>query len=85
MEIFAKWPSDLMTRAQLWSNYKHHSTIKFFYIPQVFISYLSPCSGGRMCDKEIVEWPTLNGLLSPGNLVIADRGFMCSDYARMAD
>jgi hypothetical protein len=28
-EIFIERPSDLLARATVWSNYKHHSTIKF--------------------------------------------------------
>ena len=28
-EIFVERPTDLLARAQVWSNYKHHSTIKF--------------------------------------------------------
>ena len=28
-KVFVERPSDLLARAQMWSNYKHHSTIKF--------------------------------------------------------
>lgn len=28
-EVFVERPTDLLARAQVWSNYKHHSTIKF--------------------------------------------------------
>ena len=28
-EIFIEQPSDLLARAQVWSNYKHDSTVKF--------------------------------------------------------
>ncbi len=28
-EVFMERPSDLLARAQVWSNYKHHSTIKY--------------------------------------------------------
>ena len=28
-EVFMERPSDLLARAQVWSNYKHHSTVKF--------------------------------------------------------
>jgi len=43
MEIFIERPSDLLTRAQVWSNYKHHSTTKFLIgiTPQGTISYVS--------------------------------------------
>ena len=56
-EVFIERPSDLLARAQVWSNYKHHSTTKFFIgiTPQGTVSYVSCCVGGRMSDKEIVE------------------------------
>lgn len=28
-EVFIEQPSDLLARAQVWNNYKHHSTVKF--------------------------------------------------------
>ena len=45
-EVFVERPSDLMARAQVWSNYKHHSTIKFLIgiTPQGTISYISKCA-----------------------------------------
>lgn len=50
-------PTDLLARAQVWSNYMHHSTVKFLIgiAPQGTISFLTPCVGGRMSDKEITE------------------------------
>ena len=56
-EVFIEQPSDPRTCAQVWSNYKHHSTIKFLIgiTPQGTISYLSSCAGGRISDKMIVE------------------------------
>ena len=66
-EIFIERPSDLMARAQVWSNYKHHSTVKFLIgiTPQSTISYVSDCVGGRMSDKEIVEHSRLINYLLP--------------------
>ena len=67
-EIFIERPSDLMARAQVWSNYKHHSTVKFLIgiTPQGTISYVSDCVGGWMSDKEIVEHSRLINYLLPG-------------------
>ena len=67
-EIFIERPSDLLARAQVWSNYKHHSTVKFLIgiTPQGTISYISNCVGGRMSDKEIVEQSSLLKHLLPG-------------------
>lgn len=85
-EIFIEQPSDLLARAQVWSHYKHHSTIKFLIgiTPQGTISYVSRCAGGRMSDKEIVERSHLIDYLLPGDTIIADRGFRCDEYAHMA-
>lgn len=73
-EIFIERPSDLLARAQVWSNYKHHSTVKFLIgiTPQGTISYVSNCVGGRMSDKEIVEQSSLLNYLLPGKLCISN-------------
>jgi len=106
-EIFIERPSDLLAHAQVWSNYKHHSTVKFLIgiTPQGTISYISDCVGGRMSDKEIAEQSSLLQPLpgkcidmicwvfvsanifcvcTAGDIILADRGFTCDEYARMA-
>ena len=67
-EVFVERPSDLMARAQVWSNYKHHSTIKFLIgiTPQGTISYISKCAaeikmppftkGKKQLEKYDVDW-----------------------------
>ena len=47
-EVFVERPSDLMARAQTWSNYKHHNTVKFLLgiTPQGTIFYISQVAGG---------------------------------------
>ncbi len=67
-EVYIERPTNLLARAQVWSNYKHHSTIKFLIgkAPQGTISYISDCPGGRISDKEIVEQSTLLDYLLPG-------------------
>ena len=70
----------------MWSNYKHHSTLKFLIgiTPQGTISYLSCCAGRRISDKQIVERSNLLHHLLPGDIIITDRGFTCDEYAHMA-
>ena len=67
-EIFIEQPSDLLARAQVWSNYKHHSTVKFLIgiTPQGTISFVSKCVGERMSDKELTEQSALIDHLLPG-------------------
>ena len=64
-EIIIRRSKDLLARAQVWSNYKHHSTVKFLIgiTPQGTISYISKCA-----DKEIVERSSLIDYLLPGTI-----------------
>lgn len=76
-EVFIERPSNLMARAQTWSSYKHHNTIKFLIgiSPQGVITFLSKAWGGRASDKYITEHCGILEKLLPGDLVLADRGF----------
>ena len=56
-ELFIETPSSLDVAAMCWSNYKHHSTIKYLLgiTPNGAISFLSDCYGGRASDIFIVN------------------------------
>lgn len=88
-EIFIEAPGNLKARAQCWSNYKHHTTMKFLIScnPLGAINFLSSAWGGRVSDVHLVRH---SGLLSlpdhhPGDQILADRGFtMREEFATMA-
>ena len=80
-EVFIDRPSDLKVRAQTWSNYKQHNTVKFLIAvtPQGTISFVSKGWGGRASDKYITEHCGILEHLIHGDLVLADRGFTIQD------
>ena len=80
-EIFIETPSSLDVAAMCWSNYKHHSTIKYLIgiTPNGAISYISDSYGGRASDIFIVNNSGFLNFLQPGDQVMADRGFKIQD------
>ena len=76
-EIFIERPSNLLARAQTFSNYKHHNTVKVLIAvtPQGSICFTSKAWGGRTSDKYLTDKCGLLNHLKPGDLVMADRGF----------
>lgn len=80
-EVFINRPGHLTARAQTWSNYKHHNTIKFLVsiTPTGAISYVSHAFGGRTSDKVITQRSGYLDKLEHGDQVLADRGFLISE------
>ena len=80
-ELYIETPSSLETAAACWSQYKHHYTVKFLVgiTPNDAISFLSSCYGGRATDIFITEDCGIARKLSPGDQVMADRGFKIKD------
>jgi hypothetical protein len=80
-EVFIERPSNLLTCAETWSNYKHHNTVTFRIgiTPQGAVSFLSKGWGGRVTDKHLTENCDLLSKLLPGDIVFADRGFDIQD------
>ena len=80
-EVFCERPQDLMARAQTYSNYKHHNTVKFLIsiTPQGVVSFVSRGWGGRVSDKHLTENCGLLENLLPGDQILADRGFNVMD------
>ena len=76
-EVFIERRSDLKARAQTYSTYKSHNTMKFLIgiTPQGSISFISKGWGGRTSDKHLTENCGFLNHLLPGDLILADRGF----------
>ena len=71
-EVFCERPSGLMGRAQTFSNYKHHNTVKFLIsiTPQGVISFISKGWGGRTSDKHLTEQCSILKKLLPGDQIM---------------
>lgn len=76
-EIFIEKPGDLMSKAATWSTYKHYNTVKYLIsvTPQGTVNFISKGYGGRVSDQFITENSGYLAKLSPGDVVLADRGF----------
>ena len=84
-EIFCECPTNLKARAQLWSNYKHHNTVKYLIgiAPQGVITFISKGWGGRVSDVHLTENCGLIEKLIPGDVILADRGFTIQESVGM--
>ena len=76
-EIYIDRPSNLLARAQTYSHYKSHNTVKVLIgiTPQGSVCFVSKAWGGRTSDKYLTEHCGMRKNLRPGDLVMADRGF----------
>lgn len=83
-EVFTETPSKVINASQCWSNYKHHETIKFLIgiTPQGTISYISQAWGGKTSDKYLTENCNFFSLILPGDVILADRGFLVEDSVK---
>ena len=76
-EVFMDTSSSLDAQACLWSDHKHHCTIKFLVCITLngAVSWVFPVYGGRSSDIHIVRDSGFLDLLEPFDQVMADRGF----------
>ena len=82
-EVFIDHPKTYKARAQVYSNYKKHSTVKFLIACTLtgFNPFITKAWGGRVSDIDIVKD---SGLINPnlhnlGDQILADRGFTLED------
>ena len=84
-EVFMQRPTSLKARAQTFSNYKKHNTVKFLIgiTPQSSVAFISKGWGSRASDVHITEnCGVLQKLrILPGDIVLADRGFTVQEAA----
>ena len=80
-EIFIERPMNLLARAQTYSSYKHHNTVKYLIgiTPQGTVSFISDGWGGRVSDKHLTKNCGLLNHLIPGDTVLANWGFDIQD------
>uniref|UniRef100_A0A9J7ZF00 THAP-type domain-containing protein n=2 Tax=Cyprinus carpio TaxID=7962 RepID=A0A9J7ZF00_CYPCA len=80
-EIRIERASNLKTRVQTFSHYKHQHTLKYLIgiTPRGSISFISQGWEGHVSDKHVTENSGLLNKLLPGDLVLADHGFDIRD------
>ncbi|XP_076734740.1 uncharacterized protein LOC143414373 [Maylandia zebra] len=76
-ELFIERAQNLCAMVETYSTYKSRHTMKYLIgiTPQGTISFISKGWGGRTSDKRIAETSGFLQKLSPGDTVLADRGF----------
>ena len=76
-EIFIDRTSELLARAKIYLHYKNHNTAKYLtgIISQGSICFISNGWEGRVSGKFITENCGISTKISPGDTILADRGF----------
>lgn len=85
-EVFIERPKNFLSRALCWSSYKHHLTAKtaVAIAPQGAVTFMTDSWGGRTDDKHLMENCEFLNKISPGDVILADRGFTIEDAVRIS-
>lgn len=86
-ELFIERSPVLKAAAQAFSYYKHHPTLKYLIGISVTgaILFVSRGYGGRASDKEVVTKSGFLNLLSVGDVVLGDKGFLIENEVNAKD
>lgn len=81
-EVRCEMPSSLLLNSELFSSYKHHTTLKALVgiSPKGFFTFIGQLYTGSISDREMVERSGFLSLpFSKGDTVMADKGFTIED------
>ncbi|XP_055907160.1 uncharacterized protein LOC129942314 [Eupeodes corollae] len=77
-EVFTETPGDSLAKSEVFSSYKHHSTLKYLIAisPAGAIIFVSKGYGGRCSDKTVVESCGFTSNIEEGDIILSDRGML---------
>jgi len=81
-EVRCEMPSSLLLNSELFSSYKHHTTLKALVgiSPKGFFTFIGQLYTGSISDREMVERSGFLKLpFADGDSVMADKGFTIED------
>ena len=80
-EVFIQKPKNCSAQASTWSNYKSHNTLKALVAiqPNGAFTFVSKFWSGNISDRKITMDSKYLDKISPGDEVMADRGFQIRD------
>ncbi|XP_063418869.1 uncharacterized protein LOC134701663 [Mytilus trossulus] len=80
-EFYIDKPTSLKAQWLTWSEYKHSNTFKVLIgvAPNGMVTFVSRLWGGNVSDRHISQQDGFLPKLSPGDVVMADKGFTIED------
>lgn len=80
-EIGVVIPLEMDKQKDTYSNYKHKNTLKGLVgiAPNGILTYCSSLYPGSVSDKELVKHCGILEIFNPGDMILADKGFLIQD------